>query len=83
MLPESETLSTVAEVGIAITGFAGIVVAIGHRSDNEWSASAAANLRDLVGASLGAVLFSFVPVWLKAAIDSGDIRVEDGSKQDV
>ncbi len=72
MLPESETLSTVAEVGIAITGFAGIIVAIGRRSDNEWSAAAAANLRDLVGASLGAVLFSFVPVWLDAAIDSPD-----------
>lgn len=72
VLPESETLYTVAEVGIAITGFAGIVAAIGHRSDTVRSADAAANLRNLVGASLGTVLFSFVPVWLNAAINSPD-----------
>jgi hypothetical protein len=72
VLPESETLSTVAEVGIAITGFAGIIVAIGHRSDSERSADAEANLRNLVGASLGTVFFSFVPVWLNATISSPD-----------
>lgn len=56
-----DTLHTIAEVGIAITGFAGIVVAIRGRADGESHGSAADPLGVLFIASLGTVFFCFVP----------------------
>ena len=73
MLAETETLHTIAEVGIAITGFAGIVAAIRGREDVADEASIDRPLGLLLGASLGTVFFCFVPEWLAAAIDSADV----------
>jgi hypothetical protein len=72
MLPQIDTLHTIAEVGIAITGFAGIVAAIRSRDDVSSRPSAADPLAGLLGASLGTVLFCFVPEWIHAATASPD-----------
>lgn len=72
MLAQVDTLHTIAEVGIAITGFAGIVAAIRGAGGVASRPSVADPLGLLLGASLGTVLFCFVPEWLAAAIDSPD-----------
>ena len=71
MLP-LDTLHTIAEVGIAITGFAGIVVAIRGSSDREAEPSVTDPLGVLFVASLGTVFFSFVPEWLDSAMTAPD-----------
>ena len=72
MLP-LETLHTIAEVGIAITGFAGIVTAIRGEAGRAIQASVTDPLSLLFGSSLGTVFFCFVPEWLDAALDSTEI----------
>jgi hypothetical protein len=72
VLPQIDTLHTIAEVGIAITGFAGIVAAIRGRDSVSSRPSAADPLAGLLGASLGTVFFCFVPEWIHAATASPD-----------
>ena len=72
MLP-LDTLHTIAEVGIAITGFAGIVAAIRGGADSAPRPSVADPLAILLGASLGTVFFCFVPEWLHSAIAAPDV----------
>lgn len=71
MLP-LDTLHTIAEVGIAITGFAGIVVAIRSGSGRWAEPSFTDPLGVLFVASLGTVFFCFVPEWLNSAIAAPD-----------
>lgn len=72
MLPV-DTLHTIAEVGIAITGFAGIVAAIRRGADRAAQPSVSDPLGVLLGASLGTVFFCFVPEWLNSAIATPDV----------
>jgi hypothetical protein len=72
LLTQIETFHTIAEVGIAITGFAGIVAAIRGREGVSSRPSASDPLVGLLGASLGTVFFCFIPEWLDAAIASPD-----------
>lgn len=67
MLP-LDTLHTIAEVGIAITGFAGIVAAIRRGADSAVQRSVTDPLAVLLVASIGTVVFCFVPEWLNSAI---------------
>ena len=71
MLP-LDSLHTIAEIGIAITGFAGIVVAIRGGPDRGAQPSATDPLGVLFVASLGTVFFCFVPEWLHSAIATPD-----------
>ena len=71
MLP-LDTLHTIAEVGIAITGFAGIVVAIRGGPDHVMKPSVTDPLGILFFTSLGTVFFCFVPEWLHSAIAAPD-----------
>jgi hypothetical protein len=68
-----DTLHTIAEVGIAITGFAGIVAAIRGGADSAAQPSVADPLGVLLTASLGTVFFCFVPEWLNSAIAEPDL----------
>ena len=72
MLP-IDTLHTIAEVGIAITGFAGIVAAIQRGANRATQPSVADPLGILLGTSLGTVFFCFVPEWLNSAIAAPDV----------
>ncbi len=71
MLP-LDTFHTIAEVGIAITGFAGIVAVIRGGADSARQPSVSDPLAVLLGASLGTVFFCFVPEWLHTAIAAPD-----------
>ncbi len=68
-----DTLHTIAEVGIAITGFAGIVAAIRGGGDSAAQPSIADPLGVLLTASIGTVFFCFVPEWLDSAIAEPDL----------
>jgi hypothetical protein len=72
VIPQADTLHTIAEVGIAVTGFAGIVAAVRAGATAAPRLQATDPLLQLLGTSLGTVLFCFVPEWLDAAIASPD-----------
>jgi hypothetical protein len=65
---EADTLQTFAEVGVALTGFTGIVVVFGSRSHGDWSPVELANLYDLLWASLNVVFFAFLPLIMVAVM---------------
>lgn len=66
MIPQSDTLHAIAEIAIAIAGFAGIVAAIDRRSAIP-TTGAHNSLTTLLGSSLGVALFAFVPEWIASA----------------
>ena len=70
MVDPFSALQSLAEIGIAITGFAGLVAAIGHRRDEPLSLLERSNLRALLLWSLGATFLAYVPVVL--AIHTSD-----------
>jgi hypothetical protein len=60
-LDYQNALSTLAEVAIAITGFAGVVTVFGRRSSGHWSVFERTRLVVLLGCSLAALLFCVLP----------------------
>jgi hypothetical protein len=60
-LDYQNALSTLAEVAIAITGFAGVVAVFGGRSSGHWSVFERTRLVFLLGGSLAALLFCVLP----------------------
>ena len=58
--PES-TLSTIAEIAVALAGFTGVVAVLGSRRDHDWSPEERLQLRTLVETSLTALFLSFAP----------------------
>ncbi len=63
-MEESETLRTLAEVAVALTGFTGIVAVLGRRAGGEWSPLEWLRLRMLLEASLAVLFLSLLPVLL-------------------
>jgi len=61
-----EALFTVAEVGIALAGFSGVVAILGRRSAGEWSDPDWLRFAMLLAFSFGAVVFSFLPTLILA-----------------
>ena len=61
-MEESETLRTLAEVAVALTGFTGIVAILGRRAGGEWSPLELLRLRMLLETSLGVLFLSLLPV---------------------
>jgi hypothetical protein len=67
-MPGAENLRVIAEVGIAIAGFSGVVVALGRRAAGRESAAwQLGRLWMLLIQSLGATLFAFFPILLETA----------------
>ena len=62
---------TVAQVGIALVGFTGLVFAI-TRQDMDWSASEIIQLRGIVVFGIAAVFFAFLPLCLSL----GELRTQ-------
>lgn len=60
----SDILQTVAEIAIALTGFTGIVVALGERSGGGFAGFAMVRFRILLAASLAALAFALLPFLL-------------------
>jgi hypothetical protein len=59
-----DTLQTLSEIGIAITGFAGVAAALDSRSRAEWSDFDRANLYTLLTWSISTVFLAYVPLIL-------------------
>jgi len=57
-------LQNLAEVGVAITGFSGIVAVVGYSSAGSWTTADREGFRSLVVWSLGAAFLAYVPVVL-------------------
>ena len=57
-------LSTLAEVAIAITGFAGVVAVFGRRSSGHWTAAEGNRLTALIVSSLTALFLCVLPFLL-------------------
>ena len=56
-----DALFTVAEVGIALAGFSGVVAMLGRRGAGEWSEPDWLRFAMLLAFSFGVVVFSFLP----------------------
>ncbi len=62
-----DSFRTIAEISVALTGFIGIIIVLQHR-DKSFSRL---GLTTILGASLGAMMFSFVPDFLGNFLSSG------------
>lgn len=71
LLGTEQALQTIAEVGVALAGFASLVAVFRRRRDEAWSPRALAGLRFMIELSLSATLFSILPFSL-AAFGLGD-----------
>ena len=63
----SDVLLTIAEVAIAVLGFAAIVTALRHRSGQRADLLTQYRIRVMIGMSATALLFSFLPFVFRAA----------------
>jgi hypothetical protein len=71
-----DSFRTIAEISVALTGFIGIILVLKHRDKS----FAQLGLSTILGASLGAMMFSFVPEFLGNFLSSGTAwRVACGS----
>ena len=78
-LNERDILQTFAQVGVAITGFTGVVFILGNRARGEWSIVENQWLRVLLETSLCVVVFSLFPVVLDSVLASATVwRISAG-----
>jgi hypothetical protein len=63
---ENETLRTLAEVAVALTGFTGIVAVLGRRAGGEWTPLELLRLRMLLETSLAVLFLALLPLLLQA-----------------
>ena len=61
MVPEEGLLIGIAEISIALTGFAGVVVVLGRRASDPWPEVDRFRLRSLIENGLIAVLAALLP----------------------
>ena len=66
-MDEADLLQTLAEVGVAIAGFTGVVVVLGRRARGDWSPPEIQWLHMLLLSSLCVVFFALLPVVLENA----------------
>ena len=57
-----DLLTVMAEVGIALTGFTGLVVVLGRRARGDWTTAERTQLTILLQTSLAAVFFALLPL---------------------
>jgi hypothetical protein len=63
----ADLLATLAQLGVALAGFSGIVVVLGARASGEWSTRERQLLSALLATSGGVILWSLLPLLLLAA----------------
>ena len=71
-LEPDQALQTIAEVGVALAGFASLVAVFRRRQEEIWAPRALAGLRFMIELSLCAVLFAIFPFCLVALGLSAD-----------
>ena len=57
-----DLLTVMAEVGIALAGFTGLVVVLGRRAHGDWTPAERTQLAILLQTSLAAVFFALLPL---------------------
>ena len=67
-----ENLRSMAEVAVSLTGFTGIVVALGKRSHGSWTKLELLRLKMLLITSLAVLFFSLLPLALSGLNFSGE-----------
>ena len=63
----TDLLTTLAQLGVALAGFSGIVVVLGARATGEWSSRERRLLSVLLAASGAVILWSLLPLLLLAS----------------
>jgi hypothetical protein len=63
----SDLLTTLAQLGVALAGFSGIVVVLGARASGDWSARERQLLSVLLATSGAVILWSLLPLLLSAS----------------
>jgi hypothetical protein len=63
----ADLLTTFAQLGVALAGFSGVVVALGARPTGQWSSREQQLLTILLGTGGGVILWSILPLLLLAA----------------
>lgn len=61
-MQDSDLLQTVAEVGIAVAGFSGVVAFLGERARGDWRVVDLFRFNNLLSSSIAASLLSFAPI---------------------
>lgn len=69
MLEASDVLTTIAEVGVAVAGFSGVVVVVGRGTEEPLDARQRYYLQALLEVAACAVFFSLLPLVLDRAFD--------------
>ncbi|MEN8162142.1 MAG: hypothetical protein ABFS41_18880 [Myxococcota bacterium] len=72
-MPEENLLIGIAEVAIALTGFAGVVVVLGRRASGPWPETDQFQLRSLIENGLIAVLAAFLPFAARQLSDRPEV----------
>ncbi len=72
-MDQAETLRTLAETGVAFTGFTGVVAILGDRSSRPWVTAEITTIRGLFHASAEAALLPFLPLPLERFLTSGEL----------
>src|SRR5262245_39180355 len=63
----TDLLTTLAQLGVALAGFSGIVVVLGARATGQWSSRERQLLNILLGSSGSVILWMILPLLLLAA----------------
>jgi len=63
----SDFFLTLGEIAVTLAGFSSVVVVFNRRESGKWEPADIARLRGMLGSSLGAALFSVLPVGIHRA----------------
>jgi hypothetical protein len=69
-LSDSDTLQTLAEVGVALAGFTGVVFVLGSRATGEWSRVEKLWFHILLSSSAHVVFFALLPAVLESYLST-------------
>lgn len=70
MVEQSDALYTIAQLALALIGFSGIVIALGHRQLGKLTRGEKLQLYGLIGPPLTALVCSFVPMVIASSVSS-------------
>lgn len=63
-MPASDLLLTISQLAVALAGFSGLIAAIRTAAADGWSPRDIWSLSWMLGASIGALVLSLLPLWL-------------------
>src|SRR5207342_3080278 len=73
VMPISDILIAIAQIAVALAGFSGLVAAIRTAAPEGWHPRDIWSLFWMFGASIGALVLAFLPIWLALFNWPGDL----------